>query len=119
MLNRCLFLRRPQWKEPTPCELRILQEVENCTESGPHVSNGKQRTIGLVTPEHFHCVFADGFYLQRADTLEKAFVKNLERFREKAPLPRALPEAARGNKPKQDVEERIRVRFDKIRVSFH
>ena len=65
--------------------------------------------IGLVTPEQLHYGFADGIYFQRAETLEKAFLKNPKRFKGKKPLPPALPEAAWINKPKQDEKEKMRV----------
>ena len=56
--------------------------------------------IGLVTPEQLHYGLADHILEERKKVLNAAFMANPKRFKNKVPLPPAIPDAVWINKPK-------------------
>lgn len=56
--------------------------------------------IGLITPEQFHYGLADLIVEERAKVLNAAFEANPKRFKNKMPIPPAIPDAVWINKPK-------------------
>lgn len=69
--------------------------------------NHQHSGIGYVTPEQMHCGTARAIVEARANTLQNAFEKHPNRFKNRIPRPPKLPTEAGINMPKTNAEDQI------------